>query len=215
MCVFKYHAFIFLIRPPRWQRETGFIPQTTSPSSVRHDREDFEFFWIFEDLFIFLIDSQPGIFTTGESRLPSVFTSVESWHPSVFITRESRLPGDQIHWGVDLNWLIKKSCLCKILMQNTSGSQDSPVIDTLEGFYSLVILSLESFLCKSVLMLVSNTPRSWLPGVFITGESRLPNVFTTREARLPGVFITAEVILDIGEDATFFTENVILEIDFK
>ncbi len=22
MCVFKYHAFIFLIRPPRWQRET-------------------------------------------------------------------------------------------------------------------------------------------------------------------------------------------------
>jgi hypothetical protein len=25
MCVFKYHAFIFLIRPPRWQRETLII----------------------------------------------------------------------------------------------------------------------------------------------------------------------------------------------
>ncbi len=26
MCVFKYHAFIFLIRPPRWQRETETSP---------------------------------------------------------------------------------------------------------------------------------------------------------------------------------------------
>ncbi len=26
MCVFKYHAFIFLIRPPWWQRETPSVP---------------------------------------------------------------------------------------------------------------------------------------------------------------------------------------------
>ncbi len=33
MCVFKYHAFIFLIRPPRWQRETNTSLSLFSTSS--------------------------------------------------------------------------------------------------------------------------------------------------------------------------------------
>ncbi len=37
MCVFKYHAFIFLIRPPRWQRETvQFRLQKTKKNGSNH-----------------------------------------------------------------------------------------------------------------------------------------------------------------------------------
>jgi hypothetical protein len=64
-------------------------------------------------------------------------------------------------------------------MQNTQGSQDSPLINTLGSLDSLVYYLPESSFCKPVLMLVQSTLRSQLLGVFITGESTLAGVFIT------------------------------------
>ncbi len=70
--------------------------------------------------------------------------------------------------------------------KNTSGSPNSPVINTLGSLDSLVCLS-PDFFCKPILMLVQSTPRSQLPGVFITDESGLSGVFMIRESfRVPG-----------------------------
>ncbi len=48
MCVFKYHAFIFLIRPPRWQRETDGIGPNAILTSPLFLSPFFLFFQVFK-----------------------------------------------------------------------------------------------------------------------------------------------------------------------
>jgi hypothetical protein len=120
-----------------------------------------------------------------------------------------------------------------LLVQNTLGSEDSPMINTLEILDSLVYYTSGSFICKAVLMLVQSTLRSRLPDVFIaresrlhklfiTRESRLPGVFTTRESRLASVFITGELIwtpeshfIDFKEHTTIFKGSIILKLNCR
>jgi hypothetical protein len=96
----------------------------------------------------------------------------------------SRLPSDEYtgkstQIGLQIN----------LLMQNTLGSQDSPVNNTLGGSLDfLVYLSPECFFCEHVLMLVLNTPRSRLPAVLFIGELIISVLFTAGKLGLPGVF---------------------------
>ncbi len=82
----------------------------------------------------------PGVFTIGELRLPGVFIIGESWLPSVFITGELRPP-------VYLPPASQPKLVYKriLLVQNTLGSQDSPVLNTLGSLDSMVAYSPEIF----------------------------------------------------------------------
>jgi hypothetical protein len=73
-------------------------------------REDFEFFWIFEELFVFVTNSPVDI--------AWCITTVELWLPSVFITGESRLTGIEYTGKSILNGLQKKPAGAKNTMES-------------------------------------------------------------------------------------------------
>jgi hypothetical protein len=113
-------------------------------------RKDFKFFRIFEELFVFIIDSlcirhrgvdlnwfieEPRSQNTLGMNTPGchdflVYSSLGIWDFPVYSPPGSRPK------------LVYKTTP---LVQNTHGSQDSPVINTLESLDSLVYYSSESF----------------------------------------------------------------------
>ncbi len=118
----------------------GFFHETTSPSHDRHAWKGFQIFLSIQEV-IRICNRLPGVFTTVGLWLPGVFTSVESRLPCVIITGEPKLPGKEFT-GKLTNIFFSK----KLLVHNTLGSWDSPVINTLTSLYSLVFLSPENFI---------------------------------------------------------------------
>jgi hypothetical protein len=114
-------------------------------------RKDFEFFRIFDEIFVFVINSL--VYSPQRSRDSPAYSSPESRPRLVYkksagakYTRETRLPCELwiIHCGVLSLWLIRH----------------------------LFVFFVNLFWC-----LFKNTPESRIPGVLITGES---GVETTR-----------------------------------
>jgi hypothetical protein len=124
---------------------SGFFHETTFPSPVDMSRKDFEFFRLFEELLVFLINFL--VYSPPWSRDSQVYSSPESCDYLVMNTPGSRP-----------KLVYKKN----LLLQNTPGSQDSPVINKTYTGESLLpsLFVTRKFCCKPVLMPVPNTPRS-------------------------------------------------------
>jgi hypothetical protein len=91
--------------PGFFRKQLLLVPLDTS-------RKGFDFFQIFEELLVFVIDSSvyspPGsrdslVYSSPGSRDFPVYSSPESWDSLVIHPR-----------GVGLNWLTKEPCWCKI-----------------------------------------------------------------------------------------------------
>ncbi len=146
-------------------------------------RKDFKFFWIFEDLFIFIIDS-PVYSTPGSQDFP-VYSPLWSHDSPLYSS-----PGSQDSPVMNTLGSGPKSLYKKATKAKTSGNWDS-----LWLIHWGVFTPRSFFLCEPVVMLGLNTPRIRLPmyssqGIWdsvvcTTGESRVPGIFTTGELRFP------------------------------
>jgi hypothetical protein len=78
-----------------------------------------------------------------------------------------------------------KSVYKNLLVQDTPGSQDSPVMNTMGALTPWSNCTRKFFKYKSLLMFVPNTPRSQLPSVFTTRSRDSPVYLTDFQEPMP------------------------------
>ncbi len=118
-------------------------------------RKDFKFFWIFEELFVFVIDSP--VYSPPGSQDSPVYSPPWSHDSPVYSQPWSRDPRWWVHWGVDLHKLgTKKAAVTKNIKESRL---------TCDGLFVN-----RKFLVNLFWYLFQTHPRNRLPIVFIPGD---------------------------------------------